>query len=49
MVGAADKYTLDLAAQQMIAQHPVTGYFPAGPSFLICAACAAARSPPRRS
>ncbi len=42
MVGAADKYTLDLAAQQMIAQHPVTGYFPAGPSFLICAAYAAA-------
>jgi ABC-2 type transport system permease protein len=36
------KYTLDLAAQQMIAQHPHQGYFGAGPSFLIVAAYAAA-------
>ena len=38
----AGKYTLDLAAQQMIAQHPQPGYFGAGPSFLIVAAYAAA-------
>ena len=38
----AGKYTLDLAAQQMIAQHPAPGYFGAGPSFLIVAAYAAA-------
>ncbi len=36
------KYTLDDAAQQMIAQHPVAGYFSAGPSALIVAAYAAA-------
>jgi ABC-2 type transport system permease protein len=36
------KYSLDIAAQQVIAQHPVPGYFPAGPSFLIVAAYAAA-------
>ena len=38
----AGKYTLNLAAQQMIAQHPVPGYFGAGPSALIVAAYAAA-------
>ena len=38
----AGKYTLNLAAQQMIAQHPAPGYFGAGPSFLIVAAYAAA-------
>jgi ABC-2 type transport system permease protein len=38
----AGKYTLDLAAQQMIAQHPQPGYFGAGPSCLIVAAYAAA-------
>jgi ABC-2 type transport system permease protein len=38
----AGKYTLNLAAQQMIAQHPQPGYFGAGPSFLIVAAYAAA-------
>jgi hypothetical protein len=31
------KYSLDIAAQQVIAQHPVPGYFPVGPSFLIVA------------
>ena len=31
------RFTLDGAAQQMIAQHPHAGYFPAGPSFGICA------------
>ena len=36
------KYTLNLAAQQMIAQHPTPGYFAAAPSFLIVAAYAAA-------
>lgn len=36
------KYSLDVAAQQVIAQHPVPGYFPVGPSFLIVAAYAAA-------
>ena len=36
------KYSLDIAAQQVIAQHPAPGYFPAGPSFLIVAAYAAA-------
>ena len=36
------KYTLDLAAQQTIAQHPAPGYFGAGSSFLIVAAYAAA-------
>jgi ABC-2 type transport system permease protein len=36
------KYSLDMAAQQTIAQHPVPGYFPAGPSFLIVAGYAAA-------
>jgi hypothetical protein len=36
------KFTLDGAAQQMIAQHPHPGYFPAGPSFLIAAGYAAA-------
>jgi len=35
------KYTLDLAAQQMIGQHPAPGYFSAGPSALIVAAYAA--------
>jgi ABC-2 type transport system permease protein len=38
----AGRYTLNLAAQQMIAQHPQPGYFRAGPSFLIVAAYAAA-------
>jgi ABC-2 type transport system permease protein len=36
------KFTLNLAAQQTIAQHPHPGYFSAGPSFLIVAAYAAA-------
>jgi ABC-2 type transport system permease protein len=36
------KYSLDIAAQQVIAQHPATGYLPAGPSFLILAGYAAA-------
>ena len=36
------RFTLDLAAQQTIAQHPHAGYFPAGPSFLIVAGYAAA-------
>jgi len=36
------KYSLDMAAQQVIAQHPVPGYLPAGPSFLIVTAYAAA-------
>ncbi len=36
------KYSLDIAAQQMIAQHPVPGYLPAGPSFLILVGYAAA-------
>src|SRR5215472_6368164 len=36
------RYTVDLAAQQMIAQHPQPGYFGAGASLLICAAYAAA-------
>jgi hypothetical protein len=36
------RYTLNPAAQQMIAQHPHPGYFSAGPSFLIVAAYAAA-------
>src|SRR6516162_10599455 len=36
------KYTLGLAAQQAISQHPVPGYLPAGPSFLIVTAYAAA-------
>jgi ABC-2 type transport system permease protein len=36
------RYTLDGAAQQMIAQHPHAGYFSAGLSFLIVAAYAAA-------
>jgi ABC-2 type transport system permease protein len=36
------KYSLDIAAQQVIAQHPVPGYLPASPSFLIVAAYAAA-------
>jgi ABC-2 type transport system permease protein len=35
------KFTLDHAAQQMIAQHPVTGYFSSGLSFLIVTAYAA--------
>jgi len=35
------KYTVNLAAQQTIAQHPHAGYFSAGPSFLIVAAYAA--------
>jgi hypothetical protein len=34
------RFTLDGAAQQMIAQHPHAGYFSAGPSFGICAAYA---------
>jgi len=34
------RFTLDGAAQQMIAQHPRPGYFPAGPSFLVVAAYA---------
>jgi ABC-2 type transport system permease protein len=38
----AGNYTLNLAAQQMIAQHPHPGYFGAGPSFLVVAAYAAA-------
>ena len=36
------RYTLDQAAQQMIAQHPHAGYFSAGPSFLIVVAYAVA-------
>jgi hypothetical protein len=36
------RFTLDGAAQQMIAQHPHAGYFSAGVSFLIVAAYAAA-------
>jgi ABC-2 type transport system permease protein len=36
------KYSLDIAAQQVTAQHPVPGYFPAGPSFLILVGYAAA-------
>jgi ABC-2 type transport system permease protein len=36
------KYSLDIAAQQVIAQHPAAGYFPAGPSFLIVTGYAAA-------
>jgi len=36
------KYTLDLAAQQMIAQHPAPGYLGAGPSALVAAGYAAA-------
>jgi ABC-2 type transport system permease protein len=36
------KYSLDVAAQQVIAQHPAAGNFPPGPSFLIVAAYAAA-------
>ena len=36
------RFTLDGAAQQMIAQHPHVGYFSAGLSFLIVAAYAAA-------
>ena len=36
------RFTLNQAAQQMIAQHPHAGYFSAGPSFLIVAAYAAA-------
>lgn len=39
--GRIGKFTLDLAAQQMIAQHPAAGYFSAGLSFLIVAAYAA--------
>ena len=35
------KYSLDIAAQQVIAQHPAAVYFPAGPSFLIVAGYAA--------
>jgi ABC-2 type transport system permease protein len=38
----AGRYTLNLAAQQMIAQHPQPGYFGAGPSALIVAGYAAA-------
>jgi hypothetical protein len=36
------RFTLDGAAQQMIAQHPHPGYFSAGVSFLVVAAYAAA-------
>jgi hypothetical protein len=36
------KYSLDIAAQQVIAQHPAPGYLPAGPSFLILVGYAAA-------
>jgi len=36
------RFTMNQAAQQMIAQHPHAGYFSAGPSFLIVAAYAAA-------
>ena len=35
------KFTVNLAAQQVIAQHPVPGYFPVGPSFLIVVGYAA--------
>ncbi len=35
------RFTLDGAAQQMIAQHPHPGYFPAGPSFFIVTGYAA--------
>ncbi len=35
------RFTLDGAAQQMIAQHPHPGYFSAGPSFFIVAGYAA--------
>ncbi len=38
----AGRYILNLAAQQMIAQHPAPGYFGAGPSALIVAGYAAA-------
>jgi ABC-2 type transport system permease protein len=38
----AGRYTLNLAAQQIINQHPAPGYFGAGPSALIVAAYAAA-------
>jgi ABC-2 type transport system permease protein len=36
------RYTLNLAAQQMIEQHPQPAYFGAGPSALIVATYAAA-------
>lgn len=36
------RFTVNLAAQQTIAQHPPAGYFSAGPSLLIVAAYAAA-------
>ena len=36
------KYTLGVAAQQTISQHPQAGYFSAGPSFIIVLAYAAA-------
>ena len=36
------RFTVNLAAQQTIYQHPHPGYFPAGPSFLIVAGYAAA-------
>lgn len=36
------KYSLDIAAQQVIAQHPVPGYLAAGPSLLIVVGYAAA-------
>ena len=36
------RFTLNLAAQQTIAQHPHPGYFSAGSSFLIVAGYAAA-------
>jgi ABC-2 type transport system permease protein len=36
------RFTVNLAAQQTIAQHPHAGYFGAGPSFLVVAAYAAA-------
>jgi ABC-2 type transport system permease protein len=36
------RFTVNLAAQQTIAQHPYSGYFSAGPSFLVVAGYAAA-------
>ena len=36
------RFTVNLAAQQTIAQHPHPGYFSAGPSFLVVAAYAVA-------
>ncbi len=40
--GLICRFTLNLAAQQAVAQHPHPGYFSAGPSFLVVAGYAAA-------